>query len=65
MSSNNAGHLITMAITKLQPFPTLHHNSPNYISLHFTNFRRSVLGSHHLQRLPQKVELNIMEHLLK
>jgi len=37
-------HLITKTNTTLQHFVTLHHTSPNYTSLHFTKFGRSVLG---------------------
>jgi len=34
MYYNNVGHLITSTTITPQPFPTLHHNSPNYNSLH-------------------------------
>jgi len=36
VSSNNVGHLITKPVTKLQHFPTLHHTSFNYTSLHLS-----------------------------
>ena len=36
MSSNSVGHLITSTITTLQHFATLHHTTPNYISLHLS-----------------------------
>ena len=34
MFSNNVRYLISMTITALQHFVTLHHTSPNYTSLH-------------------------------
>ena len=36
MSFNNVRHLTTKTITTLQHFATLHHTSPNYISLHLS-----------------------------